>query len=141
MSEKLTGGCLCEKVRYECHEEPKLATYCHCPDCKKTTGSAFCVGVVVNAKALEIISGTVKAYTKTADSGNKITRVFCPECGSPLFTKAEILPNTVWIKAGSLDKPELIKPAHQTWTEKAVKWAYIDDDLPSYPQSGPEVEI
>ncbi|MHC4105445.1 MAG: GFA family protein [Planctomycetota bacterium] len=140
MSGQLTGGCLCKEVRYQYQGELKEAAYCHCPDCRRTTGSAFCVGVGVEAKNLEIISGIVKAYTKTADSGNKITREFCPKCGSPLFTKVDAFPHTVWIKAGSLDEPELIKPTHQTWTGKAVKWAYIDDDLPSFPQAGPNVE-
>ena len=137
MTERLTGGCLCGALRYECNGEPKEVTYCHCTDCQKTTGSAFCVGVAVDTDALKILSGSIKGYTKTADSGNPITRQFCPECGSPLFTRAAVLPHLVWIKAGSLDEPELVKPTHQTWTDYAVPWAYIDADLPGYAKGGP----
>jgi hypothetical protein len=133
----LTGGCLCGALRYECYGGPKDATYCHCPDCRRTTGSAFCVGVAVDADSLNILSGSVKAYTKTADSGNRITRQFCPECGSPLFTKVDAFPHLVWIKAGSLDEPELAKPSHQTWTQYAVTWAHINEDLPSFSKGGP----
>ena len=137
MTKLLTGGCLCEALRYECHYKPKAVTYCHCDDCRKANGCAFNVGVEVDVDTLNIVSGHVKEYTKTADSGNKITREFCPECGSPLFTRSNAFPSLIWIKAGSLDEPELIKPTHQIWTERAVSWSHIDDDLPSFPQAGP----
>ena len=137
MTQLLTGGCLCANLRYECQYKPKAVTYCHCDDCRKANGCAFNVGVEVDADNLKIISGNVKGYTKTADSGNKITRQFCPECGSPLFTRSNAHPGLVWIKAGSLDEPESIKPTRQIWTEKAVTWSRIDEALPSFPKAGP----
>ena len=57
--------------------------------------------------------------------------------GSPLFTRAEACPGIVFIKAGSLDSPELIEPTHQTWIEMAVPWAYLDKDLPAFEGNGP----
>ena len=66
-----------------------------------------------------------------------ITQLFGPECGSPLFTRAEACPGIVFIKAGSLDSPQLIKPTHQTWIEMAVPWAYLDKDLPGFEGNGP----
>jgi hypothetical protein len=137
MKKILSGRCLCGSVRYEYTGEPELATYCHCHDCRRATGGAYTVGVLTRAAALRIVSGRVKGYTTTADSGNTITREFCPECGSPLFTRAQAYPNLVWIKAGSLDEPESIKPSYQTWTQCAVPWAYIDENLPSFSKGGP----
>lgn len=135
--EQLIGGCLCGALRYECSSRPKTVSYCHCPDCRKTTGSAFCVGVCVCIDSLKILGGSIKGYTKTADSGNRITREFCPECGSPLFTKVDAFPHLVWIKAGSLDEPGHLEPTHQIWTRFSVPWAHINDDLPSFPREGP----
>ena len=137
MAEILTGGCLCGSVRYEYAGEPEGASYCHCDDCRRATGGPYTVGVLAKAAALRIVSGRVKGYTTTGDSGKKITREFCPECGSPLFTRGEAHSELVWIKAGSLDKPELIKPSHQTWTQCAVPWAYLSKDLPGFPKGGP----
>jgi hypothetical protein len=133
----LRGGCMCGAVRYECTGDTEAASYCHCDDCKKATGGPYTVGVLVKAVDLRIISGRVKGYTSIADSGRKITREFCPNCGSPLFTRAEKGPDHVFLKAGSLDEPELIKPSCQTWTKRAVPWAYIDEKLPCYPESSP----
>ena len=132
----LSGGCLCGAVRYESPGNPEDASYCHCDDCKRATGGPYTVGVLVKAVDLRILSGRVKGYTAIADSGRKITREFCPNCGSPLFTRAEKCPDHVFLKAGSLDQPELIKPSCQTWTKRAVPWAYIDEKLPCYPESG-----
>ncbi len=137
MKKILSGRCLCGSVRYEYTGEPEGATYCHCHDCRRATGGAYTVGVLTRAAALRIASGRVKGYTTRGDSGNTITREFCPECGSPLFTRAQAYPNLVWIKAGSLDEPESIKPSHQIWTERAVPWAHINPTLPAFPKSGP----
>ncbi len=133
----LTGGCMCGAVRYEWRGTGVSASYCHCTDCRKATGGPYTVGVGVAAAGLTIRSGKTKGYTKIADSGRRITREFCPECGSPLFTRGEVLPDLVWIKAGSLDEPGRIQPTHQVWTKMAVPWAYLDKDLPGYPEHGP----
>ncbi len=103
----------------------------------RLTGDNYLSRHMPTVTSSTIRSGKTKDYTKIADSGKKITRQFCPECGSPLFTRAEVCPGMVWIKAGSLDSPELIKPTHQTWIEMAVPWAYLDKDLPSFQGNGP----
>jgi hypothetical protein len=100
----LRGGCLCGAVRYECSGDTEEASYCHCDDCKKATGGPYTVGVLVEAATLRIVCGQVKGYTTIADSGRKITREFCPNCGSPLFTRAEKCPDLVFLKAGCLDE-------------------------------------
>lgn len=140
MDTKIVGGCLCGAVRYEYDGEIGESSYCHCDDCKRATGGPYTVGVLSEADKLTIVSGEVKSYTSIADSGRKITRQFCPECGSPLFTRAEKCPDLVFIKAGSLDHPEIVKPSCQTWTEHAVDWAYVDESLPCYPKGGPKKE-
>ena len=133
----LRGRCLCGAVRYECTADPENASYCHCDDCKRATGGPYTVGVLARAADLRILSGQVKGHTTIADSGRKITREFCPNCGSPLFTRAEKYPDSVFLKAGSLDEPERIKPNCQTWTKRAVPWAYLDEKLPCFPEGRP----
>ncbi len=137
MENDLSGGCLCGKIRYRIPGGAKPATYCHCSDCRKTTGSAFNIGVRVEANSLTVVSGQVKAYARIADSGNTITREFCSDCGSPLFTKMDVYPQFVWIKAGTLEQPELVNPTHQIWMDSSVSWSRIADNLPSFPKSAP----
>ncbi|WP_442994243.1 GFA family protein [Scytonema sp. PRP1] len=37
------------------------ANYCHCRDCRKTTGSAFNIGVRLQSAALRIVAGQVSS--------------------------------------------------------------------------------
>lgn len=47
--------------------------------------------------------GTPKHYDITGASGKNNRHFFCANCGSSLFTKLDIMPGVVVIKAGGLD--------------------------------------
>jgi hypothetical protein len=132
MSASITGGCLCSNVRFTYTRTLGTAAYCHCSDCRRCTGSAFNVSVGVERNHFELIRGNPKGFTKKADSGNEITRHFCPDCGSPLFTSSPRHPDLIYVKAGAFDDPTLIQPAYQSWTRSSVPWAAIKMGLQSY---------
>lgn len=134
MKSVLTGGCLCGGVRYEYADEVGPANYCHCTDCRKCTGSAFNVGVRIDSRKFRIVKGNPRGFTKQGDSGNELTRHFCPECGSPLYTSSPRHSDFVYLKAGCLDDPALVRPTHQSWTSSMVPWATIGQGLTSYPK-------
>lgn len=129
---KLTGGCLCGSVRFHYDGALGSAGYCHCTDCRKCTGSAFNVSVAVQAKHFSIMCGAPKGFAKMSDSGTELTRHFCAECGSPLFTSSPSAPEWLYVKAGAFDDPSLIVPAYQCWTSSAVAWARIAVGLRSF---------
>jgi len=109
-----------------------IIAYCHCVDCRKCTGSAFNVSVGLELARFAVTSGAPKGYTKQADSGHELTRYFCPDCGSPIYTASPRHPDTIYVKAGSLDDPSLVHPKQQSWTSRAVRWRAIDPGLPAY---------
>jgi hypothetical protein len=128
----LTGGCLCGAVRYAYAGEAGPAGYCHCGDCRRTSGSAFGVSVRAAADQFLIVAGVPKSFVKLGDSGREVSRFFCGDCGSPLFTRPPLHPDVVFIKAGSLDDPSVVRPNRQAWTVSRVAWAEIDPGLTSY---------
>ncbi len=132
MGTTIYGRCLCGNVAYEYTGTLGPAHYCHCEDCRRCTGSAFNIAVRCDPAKFRILSGTPKGYTKRADSGNELTRYFCPECGSPIYTASPKHPEHVYLKAGTLNDPRVVKPAHQNWLASAVPWSKIDDGLPGY---------
>jgi len=73
----------------------------------------------------------VSDYRSVADSGNVMHRKFCPTCGTPLFSEAEARPHLIFVRAGTLDDPELAQPAGTIWTSQAPTWACIDTRIPS----------
>lgn len=85
------------------------------------------------------IEGTLKDYVSIADSGNRMHRRFCPECGTHLFSEAEARPHLILVRVGALDDPEIVKPVATIWTVSAPSWACIDSELPRIPGQPPSV--
>ncbi|QPK64459.1 GFA family protein [Methylomonas sp. LL1] len=71
------GGCMCGAIRYKLQTEPRLAFLCQCRQCQRITGTGHSAEVVASEKDTAI-SGELKFYELTADSGNTVTSGFCP---------------------------------------------------------------
>jgi hypothetical protein len=129
MATLITGGCMCGAVRYECSAEPMMSANCYCKDCQRSSGGALASVLVVPKEAFKLTKGEPKHYEVTADSGNKVSRGFCTNCGSPILSLLTGMPNVVAIKAGSLDDPASFKPAANVYMASAPAWAPIRTDL------------
>jgi len=129
---KATGGCLCGQTRWEYEGEIGPAAICHCEDCRRMTGSAFNVGARLQQDGFKIVRGTPGSFTMTSDTGNELTRYFCANCGSPIYGNSPTRPGKVFVRGGSFDDPDLVRPDSQFWTQSAVDWAHIPPDLPTF---------
>lgn len=127
----VTGACLCGAIRVSCVGGVGDAGICHCADCRRCTGSAFNVSVPVERSRFTVTRGAPRAFTATADNGNAVTRYFCGDCGSPIHTASSAHPDRVFVKAGIIDDPSVVRPAIERWTASAVPWARLDGTLPS----------
>jgi hypothetical protein len=127
------GGCLCGAVRYLYSGAVGHANYCHCSDCRRRTGGPFNVSVGLGADGFRIVHGRAASFTKRGDRGDEVTRHFCGDCGSPLFTTSDRHPAQVYVTAGSLDDPALVHPENELWTRSSVPWARISPGLRSFP--------
>ena len=56
-----------------------------------------------------------------------------------MFSKAEVRPHLIFIRAGVLDDPNLLGPQVTIWTDAAPAWATFDPALPMYPRQPPPV--
>lgn len=119
-----TGHCLCQAVQYVFFTTPLAAVHCHCIDCQRATGSGYAT-VFGLLRSDVAISGeaNLSHYSLAADSGQRVTRSFCRQCGSPLFTEADNNPELIWIKAGSLNDGGWLEPTDACWTGSAQNWA------------------
>ena len=136
MATPFTGGCMCGAVRYECSAEPVMTANCHCRDCQRATGGAYASVLLVPRKAVTI-TGEVKYYDVKGDSGNILSRGFCPTCGSRLFGRPAVMSEVMGILAGSLDDPSGHKPAIDIYTASAQPWDYLNPELPKFPKAPP----
>lgn len=136
MAIPFTGGCRCGAIRYECSAEPVMAGNCHCRDCQKVSGSAFSANLAVPQEVLRI-SGAVKYHDVKAESGNTVSRGFCPNCGAPVLAKSSGMPGLVIVRAGSLDDPSWFRPGMDLYTSSAQPWDYMNPELPKFPKMPP----
>jgi len=134
MANLLTGGCACGAVRYECSSEPLFSGHCYCRDCQRSSGAAMASVLLVPKAGVKILSGEIRYFELTSDSANKISRGFCPTCGSPVFSLPTVMADTIGIKASSLDDPNLFRPAANIYTSSAPAWAPLSKELPSFPK-------
>jgi hypothetical protein len=138
MDVSYSGGCACGAVRYECSAEPAFSWNCHCRDCQRASGSAFCPVLYVPRSALTT-SGKTTYYDVKAESGNKVSRGFCSQCGSPVFIQAELVPDLQGLWAANLDNPSLFQPQVHVWTDRAQPWDCMTPTLAKIPEA-PTVE-
>jgi len=131
MSEGFTGGCLCGAVRYESAVQPVAAAHCQCEDCRKSSGSGHCSHLVVPENAFTV-TGEVRFFDKPADSGNLVSRGFCPTCGSAVYSTNGGMPGVIFPRASSLDDPEVFQPQMVVYTKRGPSWDLIDPALTSF---------
>ena len=123
------GSCLCGAVRYAISAEPLIARICWCRMCQKVSGNGT-ANAIFPTSSIEV-TGAMCCFTSGADSGNLISRHFCPICGSHLFANSSASPQFRVVRLGTLDDPSLIKPETNMWVSSAPSWACLDETLRS----------
>ena len=131
MSAIFSGGCLCGAVRYDSASDPVVCGHCHCVDCRKTSGTGHGSHIGVPDAAFTV-TGDVRFYDAPADSGNSISRGFCPTCGSAIYSTNSGMAGMQFSRASSLDDPEICQPQLVVYAGRAASWDPVDPALPSF---------
>ncbi|MEZ5833812.1 MAG: GFA family protein [Dongiaceae bacterium] len=129
---RIDGACHCGFITYEAEIDPAKVIICHCTDCQMLTGTAFRTVAMTREGTFRLLSGKLKYYVKTAESGTKRQQSFCPECGTPIFSTTESDgPKVHAIRIGSIRQRALLVPGVQFWCRSAQRWL---SDLASIPK-------
>lgn len=130
---KATGGCLCGAVRYEVHGPLRPVVYCHCEQCRKTSGH-FVAATACAAQDLSLIaSDSLRWY----DSSAHAQRGFCSSCGGNLFWRP-VSGDHVSIMAGTVDLPTGVKASMHIYVGHASDFHEIADGLPQFSERSPD---
>ena len=132
----IEGGCHCRAVRYRITAEPIVTRVCWCRLCQYLGAGNATINVCFRTEAITI-DGETRDYRSVADSGNVMHRRFCPKCGTPLFSEAEARPHLIFVRAGTLDRSDVVKPAATIWTTQAPPWACMNEALPNFERQPP----
>ena len=80
------------------------------------------------------VIGEVRFFDKPADSGNMVSRGFCPTCGSAVYSTNSAMDGLVFPRASSLDDPNVITPGLIVYASRAAAWDHLDPALPVFPE-------
>lgn len=125
MKFKYSGSCLCGGVKYSGESQVPEYGFCHCESCKKASGSAFSANIGVDSYSFVV--DDPKSFLKEFESSSGTHRFFCSNCGSPVFSKIDDIPEFVRIRLGTLDTDFDAKPSRHTFTNSKASWYEICD--------------
>lgn len=128
-SDLTTGGCLCGQVSFELKGELRPVTYCHCEQCRKTSGH-FVASTAVSPDGLRFLNDQGLAWYKSSAIAE---RGFCKVCGSSLFWRPAH-GRHVSVMAGTLSAPTGLSASEHIYVADASDYYVIADGLRQYDQ-------
>ena len=127
MSETMTGGCQCRRIRYAVRIDNDDAYLCHCKMCRHATGGASIAFVIVQLDGL--------VWEREPDwyrSSPIAERPFCSACGTPLGFRFVEGATRMDLTVGSFDDPSRFRPVHNYAIESILPGWQDTSHLPGY---------
>lgn len=120
---KVDGACLCGAITYEAVIDPGRVAICHCADCQVNSGSAYGLVASVTDGQFRLMSGHLKEYVKTAESGRARQLSFCPDCGTRIHARTKDDPTAFFgLRVGTIRQRAELTPKVQVWCRSALPW-------------------
>ena len=132
MGEAREGGCQCGAVRYRVEGEPIALAACHCTLCQRQSGSAFGLSLAVPRERFHLLSGELRTFTVTCDSGRQKDCLFCPTCGTRILHRVQSTERALSVKAGTLDDTSDLRPDLHIWTRSKQPWVVLSEGTPCF---------
>ena len=128
----IDGSCLCGAVRFEGVRAVGPFELCHCPRCRKASGSAFVAGLGVRVADFRWVAGADQVRSWEAPVRERppgYRTAFCARCGSPAPNPPD---GADWfeIPAGLLQGDPGVRPDRHIFIECKSDWFEIRDALP-----------
>jgi hypothetical protein len=130
MSQTLTGGCLCGRIRYEIEGKPRFIYQCYCGKCRAASGASFVTNIIVDTAKFTITAG--KESLAAYESSPQKFRHFCSNCGSPIYSHGEKTKHVVSVRCGTLNQDPGLRVAYHAFVASKAPWADIYDDQPQF---------
>ena len=121
------GSCECQGVVFELIGELRDAVFCHCSQCRKTSGH-YWAATQVSKGNLNLIKATSLSWY---DSSDKARRGFCSVCGSSMFYERKGI-DKISVSAGSLEIPTSLDRMRHIYVASKGDYYDISDDLPQF---------
>ncbi|CAF1474223.1 unnamed protein product [Adineta steineri] len=130
-SSTVTSKCLCGQITVSVPQAALNRTecvgLCYCKNCRQSSGGLESYNLYLPEKDVTI-DGQPKIYEdKNTDSGIKIQRAFCGNCGSPIYGKNPGFVGLMAVRLGMFD--ELPKPGMALYCKRRPDWVKSVDGM------------
>jgi hypothetical protein len=120
------AGCSCGQLKLAARGDPVRISVCHCLACQRRTGSVF--GAQARfAQDSVTIEGNAREYVRVADSGNRVTCRFCPDCGATVYYTLDAVPGFIAVPIGAFADPQFPAPRISIYEERRHEWVRVPD--------------
>ena len=126
-----TGGCLCGGVRYRVMGPLRSIVYCHCSQCRRTSGHFVAATAVAKDEFVIVVRKSLEWFA----SSEYASRGFCKRCGSSLFWLPKVEEH-VSIMAGTLDDSTGLEAVEHIYTGDKGDYYELTDSLPTRDGAG-----
>ncbi len=122
------AACSCGQLTLEARGEPVRISICHCRACQRRSGSVFAAQARFPADAVTT-QGRATAYERKADSGNRATFHFCPECGATVHYTLDALPGYVAVPVGAFADADFPTPTVSVYEARRHPWVVVPEEF------------
>ncbi len=128
----MTASCACGAVSMTVKGTILSMIMCACDDCQRATGTGHATIAIVNRDDLTV-TGEVKPFSVTADSGATLTRHFCPNCGTPLYGVSSRREDRINLPVGFFrGQNDWFQPNQLIFDRTSRDWDLFPEHLPRH---------
>jgi len=124
-------GCHCKQLTYCYSGQPDCCYICHCTDCQRASGAAFTSNLIVDSADIRLVRGSATEICYSHNN-DQLHVSCCRSCGTDLYLFFESRPATATILTGTFFQQQWFSPIAHIWTQSAVPWLKLADDLPCF---------
>ena len=136
MSERMEGGCACQRVRYSAKIADDDAYLCHCRMCQRATGS-----ISIAFKNLKVADIDWQSEPDWYDSSPIARRPYCRECGTSLGFAFKEGSDKMDLTVASFDDPSRFVPKWHFGAESIHRAWLNTEGLPEHKTSDYDVLV
>lgn len=115
-----SGGCRCDRVRFEITAAPLLSMACHCAGCQRMSASAYSLSIAIPTAGFAVTRGEPEIGGLHGASKH----YHCPYCKSWMFTRPEGMEDQfVNVRPTMIDQHMWFEPFVETCTSEGFAWA------------------
>lgn len=119
----LQGQCLCGLVYYHYQAELEKTILCFCQHCQRAQGAMLGWNSPIDQSKFQIVRG--QQYLKEYFHSPNKARVFCQECGSPIYSYRLDLPGVLRLRLGTVTEGYVPAPIEQAFAHRKPQFLQV----------------